>query len=467
MNYADREPRVLRFARATAVLLLITLASHAAGAKLSPNGRGQVLLFPFVTAENGWDTFIGLNLDVTGGHIVRLRFMHPKDGTALHTFNIYSRYGENWRAAVTAVQDGWALRIAEGSCTVSETGEFGGPGKDFPLDTGVSMLEVYSVSRVLDDYTAEPRDPPPQFTCEQLAQRFEPGGRWRDNPDELLTVPHGPPPEISGYFDLVKVRQGLSATLRAVAIADFAESIPHTSPAADTPGLADADPVAVLDDGTVFEPPSGEGIDAIAMLLSRPDLPGNSGSRHDIVNDVITVAGIAASTDWIVAFPLRGYAPERAPNAEVGGEPRLCETTGNFNSGEDFVQTSTCGYSWLLWGGGQYKAYGRFCPSPSPPVYHEPMACNAVNSIAFGDSAPIFLDAASDYQYAMPGIGDFSAADTSARFAYALLGGWNRDGQGYKPVLGFRVTTFINGTLGSGSKPTLANYMTIRPHVAR
>ncbi len=465
--------------RALIAGLLLVAAAQSPAATLGANGRGQVLLFPFVIAENGWDTLIGLNLDPTGGHVVRLRFMDPRDGRPLHTFNIYSRYGENWRAAITGVEDGWALRIAEGSCTVSDAGEFGGPGAEFRLDTGVGMLEAYSITQVFADYTATPFDAPPVNSCADLAARHGPGGIWVQTPKIGMADSPVASGEMAGYFDLVNVAQGLSATLPATAIRNFKESLFHTTPSSESPHLGDALPIAVLEDGTVIEPASGEGIDALAMLLSplgrvlgTQDRSSGGAFGASLFNDIITTRGIAASTDWIVTFPLRGYAPDLEPNAMVNGEPRLCESTGEFLEEPPYIDSRLGAYGWFYWGEG--KGYGGFggVLDPPPPVRVGAIVCNAVNSLAFGKAPGIFLADTSEFQYRKTHLGNAPVDDVSMRLGYKTSNGWRTKDGFFLPLLGFRVSTFVNGAVERfpGVDPpayALANYMTIRPHELR
>jgi len=445
-----------------AVLSCVVLPSTAA--TLDVNGRGQVLLFPFVTSEKGWDTYLGLNLDPSGGHVVRLRVMDPRDGLPLQTFNIYSSFGENWRAAVTVTEGGPVLRVTEGTCMIADTGEFGGAGTDFSLETSVAMLEAYSVTKVFGEYQLRFSDDPSLLTCAELAERFQPNGLWAANATIGFEDDSRFDGEISGYFDLVSVQTGLAAALPATAIKQFAADIAHTAPASAEPDMGSADPIAIVADGRTFVPPSGEGLDAIALLLSPSgaiDFPSPN-AKVDVANDVITNRSIRADTDWIVSFPLRGYRPAGFENAMINGAPRVCEASTDIAQGEAYVESTFCSVLWRAWGSGASYQTASICISPSIPSRLRPLSCNAVNSVAFGDGQPVFFEESSEYQYTMPVIGEFSLEDVSLRVAYDPRTRWFKDGETYNPVIGFRATTFVNGTLAGGS--VLANYMTMRPH---
>jgi len=352
-----------------AIGLLFSMSiGHSWAAYLSPEGSGQVLLFPFVTSGNGWDTYLGLNLYPRGRQVVKLRFLDPATGEVTDTFNIYSSEGENWRAAVTETSEGTRLLIGEGSCTIASNGELGGPGALFELSHPTSLAEAYLVSRDLHEELAE-------ATCEELAARWDDEGAWTLDPNDGLSVPPFQWDVFSGYFDLIRVDQGLSAALPAQAINDFSELIPHTAPDSELPNLASADPVAALPTGVTVEPESGLGIDAIALILTTRDL-----SR--IGNDVITVDGIAASTDWIITFPLRPYGHQGGYTLEIDGENRLCDPNGTISESPPSILTSGGTY-WTVSGGGDSN-YGSGATSIDPPprVEYEPFLCNVLNVVS-------------------------------------------------------------------------------------
>src|SRR6056297_1840456 len=134
-----------------ASMLLLTFAVTAFAVERAPDGRGEVLLFPLVTAENGWDTYLNLRADPAGGQIVRLRVLEGRDGAVVNAFNLYLLPGENWGAAVTQSGGGTLLRIAEGSCVIADNGARGGAGAEFPLDLDIGMAEAYTISAMLDE----------------------------------------------------------------------------------------------------------------------------------------------------------------------------------------------------------------------------------------------------------------------------------------------------------------------------
>ncbi len=408
---------------AITVVLLLLVASTSQAASLGRDGRGQVLLFPFVVAEGGWDTFINLNLNPAESNIVKLRFLDGKDGKVYRSFNIYVREGDNWRAAVFMSENGPVLRIGQGDCTISDSGEFGGPGTEFSLDHSVSMVEAYALGQSWH------RRSQGNVTCAQVAQRWQAGELWAVNSGSGLKPLTADWRNISGYFDLVKVEQGLSTSLPATAIRDFSNEIAHTAPDSSTLTLESAD----------------EGIGAIASLLLLPD--------RRIANDVITVAGIAASTDWIVSFPLQGYLESGRETVDIDGVERPC-TAANFL---DTGYTLDVYYfnPWGVWGDGAWVTTGESGIDPAIPDVFAAFLCFSVNTLTFGDGTPIFLPETAENGYRVRFLYDYPMSDASHVVQYYFS-------YYTSPVIAFRVSTFVNGTLNDGA--TLANYATSRAH---
>lgn len=362
------------------VVFLFCSAIPALSVVRVDSGKGQVLLYPFFTTENGWDTYINVVLlSETNDEVLKVRILDGVTGAVSNTFNIYSKVGENWRVALAQTELGEPfMRIGEGSCTVSEDGSFGGSGTDFPLDTSTGLVEIYRVT-VRD---AQANGVLSDFSCEELAQRWEMGGAWDADPMNGL-VQVDSQPEIVGHFDLINVPLGLASEQPAIGLRDFTEVIPHTAPESSTPTLEDADPTARLESGEVVVPASGEGIDAIALLLS-------TGEEATITNDVVLVSSVAASTDWIVSFPLRGYKDYGAYEVEIDGEMRTCNENEVLGGASMPSIERSLTRIWASWGG--FPAFrGTNVIDPAPPVNYSPILCYPVNVLTFGENAPVFL----------------------------------------------------------------------------
>ena len=431
-------------------MLLTSLPNFAV--ERDNGGKGQVLLFPFFTTENGWDTYLNVVLlSVRTDEVLKVRIIDGDDGAVVDTFNVYTKVGENWRAALAQVEPGQPiLRVADGSCTIASDGTFGGPGTDFPISTLTGLVEIYRVnvmdargSRVLED-----------STCQELAQRWDLGGSWAEDPMSDLSLDDSQP-EIIGHFDLVNVSRGLSSEQPAIGLRDFSQEIAHTDPSSSSPSLLDSNPIARLGSGTLVEPSSGEGIDAVALLLSTQE--------GSIVNDVVVGSGVAASTDWIVSFPLRGYKSYGENEVEVDGRTLTCNENEIDELAMPFIETRLY-FPWASWGGLQLTR-GTSVLDPPPVVRYSAFLCYTVNVLSFGTGAPIFLNDDSPLQqFVGLNPGGVEVIEGSFGASYRFSDGFaDLESSIGRPVVAYRVTSFVNGTLDGGN--VLANYLFMRPHV--
>ncbi len=430
-------------------LWFVTLRIEAI--ELRHDHKGNVLLLPFFTANNHWDSLI--NITITSGElaILKLRVRDGIDGKEVNSFNIYTFGGENWRAGIGKDENNnTILRIAEGSCTVANNLEFGGAGSTFNLGASLGSIEIYAVgARILF--------PGSVTNCEETVNRWRPQGIWLSNSlDGLLDIPT---PLISAEMTLVNVKEGLAASYTATAFHEFKDKmkdqIPHTSPSDSSPTLAEATPVATLENGVDVVPLSGEGIDAVAMIMSPI-------GRSSITNDVVTENAIAASTDWVISYPLDGYKNYRPFSVSIDGVERHCET---FNlppkNGGPVVQ-SPLGDSngvFFSWGQGKTKGGEGTLFDPPPLVDVGVDLCNAVNVLSF-DGKPSILEPQGSSN--MTNLSGITAGDASM-LTMGFIQPFFPEQDVRRPVIGFRLTTFVNGTLDGGS--VLANYAVLKPHL--
>lgn len=453
-------------------IIVVCIDSNSASAvKLGQNGKGQVLIFPFFTAQNGWDTYIDLTLDGSSGAtvptILKIYVRDGVDGEIVNGFNVYTGFDRNsdggawnWRASISQNEsDETILRIAEGPCTVSNERIGGSEGHEFLLEAGLGIIEVYAISKGLEFGVDEEL-----MDCQNAVDRWNPLGTWRDDPNEGL-VENNFNHQISGDATLINVFDGVSVSYKATALQNFADEIPHTAPFAiggfvgASPTLADADPVAILKNGTEIIPQSGEGIDAVAAVLA--DLK----SDGTLTNQVVTAPEIGARTDWVLTYPLAGYINDKPFLVEIDGEEKACDTFGLHPGENDFddppgeathpvVQSGWSAASWILtsWGSGNWVGGFDHDFSPDPPWDVEAVLCNAVNVVSFTQGSSIFLNIESPQLYK---IGPSHLADPGSSTLQ-----WEPVAS--SAIIAFRVTTFMNGTLNGGN--TLANYGVLRAH---
>jgi len=484
---------VIRRLTALAIVIFTWLpTTHAHSVQLGKAGVGEVLVFPFFNANMGWDTYLDITFD--GGNtpqIVKIHVREGIDGDIVNSFNLYQLYNDansgqpasNWRAAITKDSQGNPmLRIAEGPCTLSDQMTAGGKGTTFPLNTSVGSIEMYAISAKLTPGVDEV-----VTTCDQILDRWGSEGAWTANPDADLEEITGNELErngkrLAGQATLIHVRDGLSAGYAPLAFQNFSDRIAHSAPDAAFPTLADADPTAELPGNEEFVPQSGEGIDAIAALMAA-SLSGFNATRDfsdesahfggQVTNQVIQSNAVGARTEWVISYPLDGYKPYRPFEVSVGGETRRCETLGAsqavrasplIQEQAEAQETVDISYDYAFqivesWGGGKKIEGQPLDITPVPPTPVKTAICYATNILGFEGQDSVLIENDSPNLYRLRNA--ILANPESSTFRWRIF-----DPELFpeilRPVVGFRLTVFKNGTLNGGS--TLANYAILQPH---
>lgn len=296
------------------------LAATAAPAMyLNPQGRGQVLLFPYYTVNAGQSTLISLTNGSERAKFLHVQFREGYNSRDVLDFHLFLAPHDAWTATVFTTGDEAVLMTRDESCTAPDKSSWAAP---FPgggyqqsflpyaytggnVDGGPTHLartregtfEVIEVAE-LDGALAGAvtgRHPP---NC-ALLQAIDP-----DSPE--LRRPGG---GMSGDFAIVDVAEGTLFGGRAVAVGDFSQYRLTTSLAVLTDylswgnsGLAEAD--AVIADGsgnvTLTYPgtgvgPTWGGINALTALLMADDVQGTM-SRE---------AGVGSHTEWVLSMPTK------------------------------------------------------------------------------------------------------------------------------------------------------------------
>lgn len=436
----------------------LSLVPASAGVELSGDGIGEVLIFPFFIADNGWDTYLNVQAvsrrtaSPSGWPALSLRVVlrEGRNGEIIDTFNTYATNlnGQSaWRAALYRNTQGQTrLRVGEGQCLVDSNGQaHAGAGVELPVAATVGLIEVYSMaepSRV-DEALEEALD------CEELAANWEsPDGRWTVDPTDDRELYWAS--AISGQGTLINVQQGLSGVYQATALRNFAggELLVHTDPGSLSPNLADAQPGVI---STVLQP---DGITTVAKLLTTRALS----------NDVVALDEVAASTDWIISYPTSGYHAARPFDVEVGGESRNCSSFGFYGPElgpeEPTVLTSTTQAKNVFFSstidGAWRGSYGDPQFSPTPGTQTGVALCNAVNVLTFDGRPSMLLPEGSPYLENLDGL-----VSDSGHLWWAPVGD-QLGAFGGEPVLALRLTRFVNGTLEGGS--VLSNYLFMDAH---
>lgn len=430
------------------------LVGSAHAVNVNPDGLGQVLLYPYYTVQNGFDTYVHVVNTTNKVKAVKVRFLEGKNSQEVLDFNLYLSPQDEWTGVLVQSANGTRLTTADTSCTAPAIPAAGVEFRDllYRADsvnglarTREGYIEIIEMGEVadLDLVAAATHVDGVPANCAIVRAAAQSTGVFNTDAD-AVTVPMG---GLYGFNTLINVEGGLSTTVDAVAIDAFFTSLDtsedlHAVPGDEAPSLEGAvAPAYVLNGNEVVTFNAANGIDAVSSVLMRTN----------VINDYVVAPEIAAMTDWVVTFPTKRFyvngLGDVAPFAEKWDAEvsRSCDPIsityydreeGSLTAGED-----------------------DFSPRPTA---EGASLCNEVNTISIvpeGDTDSIFgaeftnaqIELASGFTSGWMNIaftGDNAVAGLSA-------GGVTVAGL---PVIGFAATNFVNGTLQVDGVNVMSNY---------
>lgn len=416
-----KKPRksLVAVALASVVGSAALLSAPAQAANIAQDGIGQVLLFPYYTVKNGWDSYVHLtNTSTTDTVLAKIRFREAKNSREVRDFNVILSPNDQWTAAVTVDGEGAKLVTFDTTCTSpvlplvdAATGQrqigftsigYDGSDANFQYDNGgrgigrtqegyleVIVMGVSSASTTnsanVIEYNAKHVNAVPR-NCATVDAQFLVG----DDTTELgplgnFTTFSAPENVLKGFSTLINVASGQSVGVEPTVVANFqnTDTIIY-QPGSLFPSLADGDGTFLFVDDAAAAPVAGIAAapeDAVSMLLQR---------RY-VVNEFSTAAAANVKTDWVVTFPTKYNYVDDGGVATVVGVP-----TPPFS--EWFAKaptnlTNELGKSCVSI---QLDQYGReeqvqqstsstsFSPRPAGPAGAQ--LCNEVNVLTFNGS---------------------------------------------------------------------------------
>tara|TARA_R110000823_G_scaffold295738_5_gene415666 strand:+ start:48257 stop:49618 length:1362 start_codon:yes stop_codon:yes gene_type:complete len=434
--------------------------NSAQAVHVNPDGLGQVLLFPYYTAQEGQDTYIQIVNTTNQFKAVKVRYLEAYNSREVLDFNLYLSPRDHWSALVTADAngDGAVQTTSDTSCIVPNfvsnnpvpfrNYEYSGPdgdsvdGVERTLEGYVEVIEMGEVVMGTQNWPAAikhvngvPGD------CSVLNAAWNAGGRWAvsgDNqPADGLQPPTG---GLYGYGVIINVDEGTDATYDAVALDNFNNIAFHTEPGSLDPGLDDGIPLYDVIDGNqvisgVAGPSGGAsaGLNAVSALI-----------MHDTINnDYVLEPSIDAGTDWVVTFPTkRDYVNSgvvaTAPFTNIWSrtQSRACESFDavyyDREEGQENVDILDV--------------------SPRPPGDEPISLCYEANVLTFEGSDVLGSAIATDFDLASGFDNGWMKIDFTSGRAPLVAGANSFSGL---PVIGFAVQKYVNGDVGG----LLSNYV--------
>jgi hypothetical protein len=142
---------------ATILCLSLLLASAANAVHLSPDRTGQVLLYPYYTANAGNQTLITVSNNSVQAKVLKIRFHESRNARTVLSMNVFLGPRDMWTGAVFAPDQAAntpaTLISSDTSCAISDTTDMN--GSDFGVRFNFSNLRY---TGALNDEAADSLD---------------------------------------------------------------------------------------------------------------------------------------------------------------------------------------------------------------------------------------------------------------------------------------------------------------------
>ena len=416
--------------RGTSMALAITsalaagpgLLAPAHAINLAPNGKGEVLIFPYYTVRNGFDTLLSVTNTSDRTVLANLRLREANNGRPVLEFHIALAPYDVWTGAVTIDDtDGALARSFDATCTAPALGagpggstqvaltpsNFDGTGA-LPYDNGsrqlsrvqegfIEVIEMgistvpassipatgSSIETSAQHVSGTPRNCASIQDIFGNAGNFAASGSGTALPASPFASFEAPKNVLLGSATLINVGSGHAYDATPTTIQNFRQSAPIIYRAGSgKPTLAHGDTgmsASRFDsDGSLVATPNIAGsVDAVSVLLMA----------DQILNDFATGTADTSSarTDWVLTFPTKHFYTDsvEAGAGTLGPFTQLFQTAGR--SCDKFLITLV--EREPFWGPVAYpwppssSSFGYPGDVPSPTPFDE--LCGSVSVRAF------------------------------------------------------------------------------------
>ena len=446
------------------VLGALGVATSAQAVYLSEDGRGQVLLYPYYSAQNGNDTLFSVVNTTAAGKAVKVRIIEGMNSYEVLDFNLYLSPNDAWSAVITAdaASGGAKLITTDKSCTVPAIPVGGQSFRNYAIQddgpktldrTKEGYIEIIEMGTINDSTVLTPGTitfgkavthvAGVPGSCSAVVAAWGVGGAFPAVATEVTANTGG----LIGSGTLINVAQGVDYSYDPVVLDAFnnAAAGNHTAPGSTLPSLNDTLPTSssVFYGGAVHTTNWALGVlpgmDSVSAVLMH----------EQVLNEFTVNPGLAAGTDIVITFPTkRGYINNvTVAGAYLGDRPfthdflasggtatGACEPVIISQRGREEEFTSVVDFSPLPPGGTALCWEANVVTFSNSNVLGSTLLKNNVNasyndgwvSFAFQDAGHVMSDPA------VGGVDDYRGL----------------------PVVGFAVQKYVNGNVGG----VLSNY---------
>jgi hypothetical protein len=322
------------------------MAAPAHAMNVSQDNVGEVLLFPYYTVKNGFDTVFTVTNTSDKTAIFKIRFREALNSREVRDFNVILSPYDHWSGAITldSAGTGAVIRTFDKTCTspilpassvsgatevaftnALYSGNFEDGGDESIARVQEGYFEVIlmgissrstSDSANLVEYNAKHVNGVPrscatvdtQFLAANLATNVKP---YFDAPENVL----------KGHVTYINVASGKAIDAEPTAIENF-QNVTEiiAEPGDGDPSLNSGD---LVDNANVIQ----NGVASSTAVIGSVDRVSSVLRASSVINEFAT--GVGASTAWVVTFPTKhhytdAYTPVTGPT--LSGTP-----TGGFS----------------------------------------------------------------------------------------------------------------------------------------
>jgi hypothetical protein len=332
----------------------LSIAASASAVMLSSGGTGQVLLFPYFTANANNNTLISIVNTKATPKALRVRFAEGENGRDALSLNVYLNSHDVWTATIGLAVSSAATTLvtSDKSCTVPaipgsgvlfSNAAFSGASADAGSAalsrTHEGYIEVIEMGTLTDATLAS--------TCTALVAAWQSDGLFSQNPLARLANATG---GLYGNGYIINVEQGTVFAYAATALEDFrvdpldrprgssASVALHAAPGDAHPNLSDAlsDPARRI---AIASVQTSAGV--IAATYSAPsraiDAVSAALSASTAATDYSMAAAEGSTTAIVFAYPTRRFYTDPA----YAGSAAITPFTALFAGIQHDVETET------------------------------------------------------------------------------------------------------------------------------
>ena len=326
--------RPLCSALTAAVTALIVTNSQAV--HISPSGTGQVLIFPYYTVRNGFDTLVSVTNTQNNTKALKVRFREGLNGREVHNFNLFLSPNDTWTGAVVETQNGARLITNDNSCVApsdlfaevrknslgqefNEFWNFSYAGNNADaiaissldrtregyfeiIEMGVIDPALSASAAQVETFATQSRGSSVPANCAALDAFDGFGGnsspiRFPNTGATLMGPPRG---GLTGRVSLISALTGANYSFSPSALDGWSSQVAY-SPAGGSIGslLSDATPAT-----SMVTTPDGV---VIARWATGRDAVSAALMRNSLMNEFVLDRGTNSQTDWIATFPTKVF----------------------------------------------------------------------------------------------------------------------------------------------------------------